>query len=141
MPMYKIKSCPHCKKTYDFDHDRRGIGSPLLQCPSCSNLIIDTDMNEWELKDPISKIIYIILSVYTAFMYGLLSPLIAWGIADLFDYDSEAHGYNFFIISYAIGVFLIALVALWSNKGDIKESKERMKDSEYRLLLKKAGLL
>lgn len=128
-----IKTCPHCKNTvstlYSID-----IGKPFVECSNCGHLVIDKDITEWELKDIFQKIYFLVICLYSAFLFGFLPNLIYIFLVD--DIDEGA----------LLGIWLTAscCIALFGSRNlidEIKESKERMRDPEYRQVLRSIGLL
>lgn len=141
MAMLVIKYCPHCKKTYDAGHNSRGIGIPLKKCPSCGGVIIDTDETEWELKNSFARLGYYFICAWTAFVYGISVPLAIDFFLDYYEYDINKLGWVGFGALYALGITIFAMILIRRNVKDIHASKERMKDENYRLVLRQAGLL
>ena len=128
------KTCPKCHFSDVSTNDIRGIGIPFRKCILCGNLNIDKDDNEWELMGPFAKLYYVLICVYSSFLYGFFLPivvLLVWGKPDTF---------TFFIL-YGIGVALFAMLSVLKNRRDLTDSKERMKDPAYREQLRKMGLL
>lgn len=127
------KTCPKCRFSYTSTYNSRGIGIPFKKC-ICGNLNIDKDDNEWELMGPFAKLCYVLICVYSSFLYGFFLPIVVlfvWGKPDTF---------TFFIL-YGIGVALFAMLIVLNNRSDLTDSKERMKDPAYREQLRKMGLL
>ena len=134
MAMRVTKKCPHCKGVYEQGPDQRGIGTPLRSCESCGNTFVDTDENEWELMGPLGKLSFVFISTWTAFVFGIALPALCYAV----DKDlAEDH----FLGLYACGVVAFALILGVMNTRDIKESRHRMRDPDYRSRLHQAGLL
>jgi hypothetical protein len=140
-----IKKCPHCKKVYESGHHAIGIGEPLATCQYCKGMIVDKDNMEWELKGTLGKIGYLFVCFWTVALYGLAVPLGIYGIAYLLSKDKAAVEASFtpkaVITFWIIGVILASIKSYKVNTKDIQASKERMKNPEYRALLRRAGLL
>ena len=141
MAMLVFKSCPYCRKQYQWGTDSRGIGSPIKQCPNCKGSFIDTDETEWELKSPIRRFYFYVICAWTALAYGIVVPLGAMFVLNYLKYDIEKFGITGFGSLYLIGVLVFTIIIILNNRNEIKESKERMKDNNYRNQLVKAGLL
>jgi hypothetical protein len=134
MALLVVKRCPHCGNKYEQGPDSRGIGSPLIRCPSCSRFIIDQDDTEWELMGLWKKAGYVLICIYTAFLFGAVFPILLYFI-------NEDTADSNFALSYLLGVAFIAIWIWKRNSNDMSESKKRMRDPDYRKVLIKCGLL
>jgi len=132
--MHVIKRCPHCKRTYEQGPDQRGIGTPLRSCEGCGSTFVDTHENEWELLGPLGKLSFLFISIWTAFLFGIAFPALCYAI------DKDA-AEDHFLGLYACGVAALALILWVMNTRDIRESRQRMRDPDYRARLRRAGLL
>ena len=141
MALQKWKRCPHCRKTYEFGVDQRGIGSSLIRCPSCNDYIIDKDNKEWELMDPVERVIHFFIMSYSTILYAIIPAGIILLADSLIGFMPELPGLWSLYVPYLIGLVIMILLSIWGINEQIRESNLRMKDPEYRELLKRAGLL
>jgi hypothetical protein len=133
-----VKSCPSCKCVIEVEGNYRGIGIPYKTCPYCNSTIIDESDTEWELKNINQKIGYILICGWTIILYGLIVPIIVHIINTM--NDIETSNSQFFSF-YLLGIGICLVIIYKSLVKEIKESKERMKDRNYRMRLKQLGLL
>ena len=133
-----IKRCPHCKNIFETGIDSRGIGIPFKICQSCDGYIIDTDETEWELKSPFSKLLYFLICAWTSIQYGILPLIAALFIGPKFGVNFENKELFTF---WGIGTLVLAFLIIKANSIDIRESKTRMQNPEYRKTLEKLGLI
>ena len=128
-----IKTCPYCKYTLAETYTI-GIGKPFVECSNCKERIIDKDATEWELKNIFQKIFFLFVSLYTAVIFGVL-PVFIYGLS----VDKPSN-------SMVLGIWFLSscVLALFTGRGLVEEinaSNERMKDTEYRQVLRSMGLL
>lgn len=133
-----FKFCPHCRGIYEQGPQELSIGVPVIACRECNGLIVDTDRTEWELKSPLGKAVYFVLCGWTAFFWGLAFPMGAYFLGQHlgFRVDNEA-AFSLWLIG---SLFFLGVLIL-GNLNDVRASQERMKDPQYRELLRQAGLL
>jgi hypothetical protein len=135
---YVIKKCPNCKDIYYTGHDRRGIGIPYKTCILCKTIIIDEAETEWELKNLGQKFVYILICIWTSILFGAIGPIMVYCFNELTDTKTtDKQG----LYAYIIGIIIFGIIFYRANIKDIQLSKERMKDANYRGILKKLGLL
>ena len=128
-----IKTCPHCKNTTSGIWSI-GVGKPFVECRNCGKMFVDRDATEWELKNIFQKILFLVPLLYTSFLLGV-APILIYAV--LVDYPSDTAVKYIWMSSS----FVAALFCGWHLVGDIKASKERMKDPDYRQILQSIGLL
>ena len=133
-----IKKCSRCKKAFEVTGNYKGIGVPFKICPYCDEIIIDNSDDEWELKDTSEKIGFYFTMFWTAILYGLLIPIIYLIFNELSDNKPKE---DIFFYFWILGILLFSIIVYRIHLKDIKESEKRMKDPNYRLMLKKIGLL
>jgi hypothetical protein len=138
MAMTVIKRCPKCKTAYEAGTDTRGIGIPYKICSNCGTYVIDKDNNEWELKNPLEKLWYIFILIWTSFLFGLAGPLIF-----LFLREAQKIQISDSSLLYIWGACSIALLfwMLYKHSNEVQESANRMQNIKYRNILKKLGIL
>jgi hypothetical protein len=128
-----IKTCPYCKYTLAETY-KIGIGKPFVECSNCKERVIDKDTTEWELKNIFQKICFLLVSLYTTVFYGIF-PVLIYGL--LVDKPSN---------SMVLGIWFLSscVLAVFTSRGLVEEinaSNERMKDTDYRQVLRSMGLL
>ena len=126
-------NCPYCKKTLDFKVEggsgwsESPIGVPSFRhCPHCGGKISD-GKKEWCDLNVITKIVYLLRTVWTIFVIGVLGGALAAMVLRhfIFGYDSSI---QYFL--YAWAAWLIGCSILWGRDTwlDIKYSNERVKN-------------
>ena len=138
--MIVTKKCPKCKTTYDRGIKSRGIGTPFKVCSKCGTYILDKDENEWELKDIFEKIGFLFILFWTSFLYGLAGPLILQALVEL-ELISIQNDSEYFLYSWGACSMLLLFWLSYKLFCDVKESSKRMKDKEYRITLRKLGIM
>ncbi len=141
MALYKIKQCPKCRSIIEYGHDRRGIGVPFKRCSACKTIIIDKDTTEWELKSFISKACYFFICAWTSMLFGLFFPLAALAFSKYIMKKETTNETFLLLYLYPAGVVVFAMLSVILESKSIRNSKGRMKDKGYRLLLTQMGLL
>lgn len=129
-----LKTCPHCGRRWS-ETFTIGIGKPFYQCSTCHQTIIDKNTTEWELKSLIDKIAYFGVFIWTAIIASFFVVMVAYFLLGQDRTD------KLLIPIWSCAFLLVMSIGVWSNMGDIKESRERMKNPEYRKKLKELGLL
>jgi hypothetical protein len=129
-----VNKCPHCGSRWTENYSI-GIGCPAYQCDTCEGFIIDPDANEWELKSLLGKAAYFGVVFWTSLLISIAPVILAlWLLGG--DLAEEK------LLIVWVPSFLAALA--WrgfDNLKQIQASRERMRDPQYRLMLRQAGLL
>jgi len=129
-----LKTCPHCGRRWT-DTYTAGIGKPFYYCSICHQTIIEKDTTEWELKSLIGKIAYFGIFIWTGIIVSFGVVLVAYSLLGKDRIER-------LLLPIWSGAFLLVMcIGVWSTMRDIKESRERMKNHEYRKTLKELGLL
>lgn len=138
MAMTVWKRCGGCKTTYKTGVDERGIGRPFIVCEGCNSYIVDKDNNEWELMTSFGKFKYLLIGLWTAFLFGFALPF----LVHLLDSQINTnYAEDHIVILWLLGSAGIAYILSKDLREDIAASKVRMTDPEYRATLRRLGLL
>lgn len=129
-----IKKCPHCGISWSQNYSI-SIGSPLVECSNCNDTFIDSHINEWELKSPISKAAYLGVIVWTSVLIATVPVVLL--VLTLGEDGAEPYAVPVAVVSFCFAFMRNAIV----NGKHIGISIERMKNPEYRKRLIHAGLL
>lgn len=146
--MYQIVRCPGCMKIYSSGIYREKTGTPLARCAFCLEPFIDKSVNEWELRGTFGKIFYVLFLLADVAVTGMLSAMIITLIVLLPDIIFKTSFSHFMLNDASYFIYLIILCAAINlvrvvvrENRDLKNSRERMADKNYRQILKTAGLL
>lgn len=138
MAMTVIKKCSKCLTVFETGTDSRGIGVPYKVCKNCGTYIIDKDDTEWELKNLFEKIWYLFILVWTSILFGLLAPLIFVFLREYQEIQITDNALLWMWFSFSL---LLLCWLFYKHSVEIRESKVRMENIDYREILKKLGLL
>ncbi len=139
MPTFIRYKCAKCRKSLGTDQPYFSIGVPFLICDSCETVnIIAENKTEWDLKTPYKKFstsfdvwgLGIIIGAGAGLVCGLLLQEVLKVKSGLI-----------FVPLIALGIFVSLPFFLKGLKKDIEASRLRMKDENYRSVLKHLGLL
>ena len=116
----------------------KDIGSPIMKCPFCSRTIINDRNREYDSFNWFDKIMkrgaFLAVSIFISFIPALLIfalfTFVDFGTDPEFDEMISIVSYFFFII-----LFIILLEKRLQK--EIKESKERLENPEYKALIHK----
>jgi hypothetical protein len=115
-----------------------GLGNPVRQCQKCGVTVIDRDFTEWKLCTPQQRAKYWASVFSEGLAYGIGIPMAIW--ASLYFAGVRLHAaiiVSAIIIALAISIYRMRAAL----KREIELSCARMKDPNYRALLKANGLL
>lgn len=143
MPMYVIRSCPSCNNVLETSSDYHALGKPYRVCQQCRALIRLDHITEWELKDSLEKLTYIGEIAIAALVIGIAGGIITLICLNFFvkllymnSIDlTPLYLWALFGIIISFGVFALRL------RKEIQDSKNRMKNLNYREELTKIGIL
>lgn len=139
MSIYVKRSCPKCGTTIEgYTRDYRAIGQPFVQCNNCKTIIKLSHVTEWELLSLVGKLKYLAINCWTNFLFGMALPVVAL----FYDKYSDFYEMN---DSLLIKLIIIGFSVVTLGRGflfvkSIKQSKTRMKNQNYRKLLKELGI-
>lgn len=151
MATYTRKYCPHCGKIYQsYSTMTKEMtvpeGCPIISCPNCGEQFLDKDIKEPGFKEKPPKSANIltcfIAPIFPFLLGGILFLMGGFVIEDSFIRNTCA--------VFGIGALGLYALIVWSavkNLDDINEdalmeyedSKERLEDEEYVILLIKLG--
>ena len=137
MPAQIYVKCPHCKITLPDTMETINIGVPFRDCSNCKMTFIDTHVMEWENASLIWKIKLFLGSLYGIAFYGIgftIIPVLI--ISYLFDFYIS-NKFKLFII--LIGTLTTAFLYMRQTPRQIKLSKQRTSNDQYREKLIRAG--
>jgi len=136
MGRYVWRSCSRCGYKIESGVIHYvALGSPILNCPKCNASIKLDHINEWELLSFGGKLYHFVASLKTALV---LSVLVGFLIALIMKIiHKEIDLITLYIISPIIAfIFIIAM-----DIRNIRRSKSRMANSDYRKSLENVGLI
>lgn len=146
--MYQIVRCPNCRKIYSSGIYREKTGTPIARCAFCLEPFIDKSVNEWELRGAFGKIFYALFLLADVAVGGMLAAMLITLLILLPDIIFKTKFSHFMLNDASYFIYLIIICAAVNlvrivirETKDLKASKTRMADENYRQILKTAGLL
>lgn len=137
MSIYVTRYCPTCKRVIEnYTRDYRAIGVPFVRCESCDQLIKYTHIFEWDTKQIFGKVTYLGIMLLTTILYSGALPLAYIFYAEFAEFKPSE---NTFIILFISGFIVTAIWSIYITVKDIKESRDRLKDKNYRRLIELLG--
>ena len=137
MPAMIFVKCPYCKTVLPETTDTINIGNPFRDCHECQRTFIDKKLMEWDNTSILWKIKLFLGSIYGIGFYGIgftLLPILLISYLIDFKLSNEVK-----LLIIAIGVSATAFMYLAQTPQQIRESKKRTSDPEYRKRLIGAG--
>lgn len=149
-----VSKCPHCGNVYRTEraYEAHHFGSPLVQCKSCGNYMIDNYTTEMALKPKqwyIDRQYKEPSQVLKLLVYGWLPALfVVLGVTgNIRVIENQTILGIVAILGWAIGISLLKYKGVSGDKYVIdssfekqyEESAKRLADPAYRQLLEKAG--
>lgn len=137
MGRYVKKICPNCdyviqNYTLDNTYGMVDIGIPFEICPKCQTLLLKKNIKEFNM---LTKFDYVRMWFWNILSSLLLSGIISGAITALIlKIFNSNNGYYFFIFWTTIFVYFIKNYYT-TQKKQIKESKERLQNAEYKKLI------
>lgn len=146
--MFQTVRCPNCGKVHSSGIYREKTGSPIARCAFCLEYFIDKSVNEWELRGAFGKFYYILFTLTDVAVTGLLSAMLILFLIILPDLIFKTR-WSVFMLNDAnafIGLIVVCTIinlvrVVVRESRDLKASKARMADAQYRQSLESAGLL
>ena len=140
------RTCGH--PVYVQGAQTRGLGKPYVRCSNCKSMILLGRRNEWQLKSPASRAMHTVAQCGPAIVVPLLLPLAVWFGVWICRSDRMMGGrVNMTLMTaLAIGAYVLVVAiavrsALKRLSGEIRQSRRRMLNADYRHKLKHMGLL
>lgn len=142
MGYWVIKRCPKCGSVLYAGRARIGLGAPFDRCPECRQLVRRTDTTEWELLSLGGKAWHIICNLYTLLFMAMPVLLLALAVDYICNNRIKwLRDTGNLLLVLGIGLGLSGVLGTCLFWKEIKESKDRMADPEYRRVLRTLGLL
>lgn len=136
MGTYVWRSCPKCGYKIESGVIHYvALGSPIMNCPKCDNLLKLDHINEWELLSLGGKIYHFVASLKTALFLSVLAGFLIALIMKLIHKEIDL------ITLYTISPIIAFIFTIIMNIKNISDSKKRMSDSNYRKSLENFGFI
>lgn len=143
MGEYISRYCPNCK--YEIEKFKRkyfAIGSPFVTCPNCSSESIVSHIREWEMLNPFQKVGDMIRHVFTCAVFSFIFFALPYIIfVELTGGDSNTIPDSIAIPILSVGFLVIFIFRTPAYINEVKESRERTNNKDYRLKLSQNNLL
>jgi hypothetical protein len=136
--MLVFKSCPHCGTQTSVGHPSVGIGKPFQKCIKCNNYIIDKDVNEWQLCNPLEKI-----KLWFALLWTMITISILVFIAVAMTANAWLkldYGFDKLIPIAVFIIFIFSIKSIYGTFREISESNKRLTNPVYIAELESLGL-
>lgn len=129
MSTYVKRKCGNCSGTIEnWTRDYRTIGTPLMKCENCGALNKVDHITEWDLMSKFEKMSWI-FGILSAFYYTLFTVLLFALVAYLLSLEM---GTISIVSAIILGLSLRYSLLYFA----IRESRKRMHDSHYRMMLR-----
>ena len=138
------KTCRTCGHQVYIEQDEdRGLGKPYARCTNCKSMILLGTRNEWQLQTTTQRALYVLDKCAQA----LLLPLLLVALVGLAFWISTVNfALNWMSLTltasaaYLIAFALLLVPAVSRIKDEIRRSRRRMLNADYRAKLKHMGL-
>ena len=143
MAVYVTKRCGECGRVIDGRHNDpfhniTKIGIPFRECPHCGCVNVENHVKEYNMLNSLDYVSMCMPSVYGGFGFGLLATFIYMMVAQNTDLTySNFVAWLIFIVLGIITMIIGIKRDLKNIEVEIKKSKKRLENKEYRLAIAK----
>jgi len=142
-------TCPTCKHVIQpYSIPTYSLGDPRRKCPKCNTYYLASNVFEWELLNPFSKLIriiafYVRLAIEPLLVSGFVSfiiSIIAQSSIEYFKNSKQTTGTPLLLIQLVVYYPIIFYWMYWEDRNllrnEISASKLRTADPKYKQEIK-----
>lgn len=143
MAVYVTKKCGECGKVIenrhnDPFHNITKIGVPFRECPHCGCVNVEKHVKEYNMLNSLDYVSMCMPSVYGGFGFGLIAVFVYMAVVQNTDLTYSNFVACLLFIGFGIITMIIGIKRELKNiEAEIKRSKKRLENKEYRLAIAK----